>query len=112
MYMSSPVVADGILFGLSSKRKGQFVAVDAKTGTLKWGSEGRNADHASVLVTPTHVVYLTSTGDLMVVKRGATGFTTDRQYEVAKSSTFAPPLFVDGDLFVRDATGVTRLKGA
>jgi outer membrane protein assembly factor BamB len=112
MYMSSPVLADGTLFGLSAKRKGQFVALDAKTGTLKWSSEGRNADHASVLYTPTHVVYLTSTGELMLVKRGAGSFTSDRQYEVAKSATFALPLFVDGDLFVRDATGVTRLKGA
>ena len=112
MYMSSPVLADGVLFGLSAKRKGQFVALDAKTGVLKWSSEGRNADHASVLATPTHVVYLTSSGELMLFKRGGTSFTSDRQYEVAKSPTFGPPLFVDGDLFVRDATGVTRLKGS
>ena len=112
MYMSSPVLADGVLFGLSAKRKGQFIALDAKTGTMKWSGEGRNADHASVLVTPTHVVYLTSTGELMLFKRGSGSFTSDRQYEVAKSPTFGPPLFVEGDLFVRDATGVTRLKGA
>ena len=112
MYMSSPVLADGTLFGLSARKKGQFVALDPKTGTLKFSGEGRNADHASVLFTPTHVVYLTSTGDLMLFKRGATAFASERQYEVAKSPTFAPPLFVDGDLFVRDATGVTRLKGA
>jgi outer membrane protein assembly factor BamB len=111
MYMSSQVLADGTLFGLSAKRKGQFVAVDPTTGTLKWSSEGRNADHASVLFTPTHVVYLTSSGELMLLKRGAAGFTADRKYEVAKSATYAPPLFVDGDLLVRDATGVTRLKG-
>ena len=112
MYMSTPVVADGILFGLSAKRKGQFVALDAKTGTMKWSTEGRNADHASVLYTPTHVVYLTSAGELMLFKRGATSFTSDHQYEVAKSPTFGPPVFVEGDLFVRDATGLTRLKGA
>lgn len=112
MYMSSPVLADGILFGLSARRKGQFVALDPKTGALKWSSEGRNADHASVLYTPTHVVYLTSTGELMLFKRGGGSFTSDRQYEVAKSPTYGPPLFVDGDLFVRDATGLTRLKGA
>ncbi|MEO6222043.1 MAG: PQQ-binding-like beta-propeller repeat protein [Vicinamibacterales bacterium] len=111
MYMSSPVLADGILFGLSAKRKGQFVALDAKTGALKWSTEGRNGDHASVLFTAAHIVYLTSTGDLMLFKRGTTSFTSDRQYEVAKSPTFAPPIFVDGDLLVRDATGVTRLKG-
>jgi outer membrane protein assembly factor BamB len=111
MYMSSPVLAGDVLFGLSARRKGQFVALDAKTGALKWGSEGRNADHASVLFTSTHVIYLTSQGELMLFERGAGNFTSGRQYEVAKSSTFAPPLFVDGDLIVRDATGVTRLKG-
>src|SRR5688572_3027958 len=83
-----------------------------KTGTLKFSSEGRSADHASVLFTPTHLVYLTSTGELLLFKRGAGNFTSERQYEVAKSATFGPPLFVEGDLFVRDATGVTRLRGA
>jgi outer membrane protein assembly factor BamB len=112
MYMSSPVLADGMVFGLSAKRKGQLVALDAKTGTLKFSSEGRSADHASVLFTATHLVYLTSTGELLLFKRGAGNFTSERQYEVAKSATFGPPLFVEGDLFVRDATGVTRLKGA
>jgi outer membrane protein assembly factor BamB len=112
MYMSSPVLVDGTLFGLSSKKKGQFVAVDAKTGTLKISTEGRNADHASVLFTGTHVIYLTSLGELMLFKRGAADFTADRKYEVAKSATFAVPVFAEGDLFVRDATGLTRLKGA
>ena len=111
MYMSSPVLADGTLFGLSAKRKGQFVALDPRTGALKWSSEGRNADHASVLFTPTHILYLTSAGELMLFKRGVNNFTSDRQYEVAKSSTFGPPVFVGGDLLVRDATGVTRLGG-
>jgi outer membrane protein assembly factor BamB len=111
MYMSSPVYADGVLFGLSAKRKGQFVALDGKTGALKWSSEGRDADHASVLFTATHVVYLTSTGDLVLVKRSAEGLTRERSYDVADSATYAVPLFLDGDLFVRDATGVSRLAG-
>lgn len=112
MYMSSPVLADNALIGLSAKRKGQFVALDAKTGVLKWSSEGRDADHASVLFTATHIVYLTSTGSLVLVKRGAGTFAREQQYEVAKSSTYAVPLFVEGDLFVRDTTAVVRLKGA
>lgn len=112
MYMSSPVLADNALIGLSAKRKGQFVALDVRTGVLKWSSEGRDADHASVLFTATHIVYLTSTGSLVLVKRGAGTFAREQQYEVAKSSTYAVPLFVEGDLFVRDTTGVVRLKGA
>jgi len=112
MYMSSPVLGGGTLFGLSARRKGQFVAMDAATGAIKWTSTGRDADHASVLLTPAHVIYLTSTGDLLVVKRNATAFESERQYEVATSATYAMPLFVGGDLIVRDATGVSRLGGS
>jgi outer membrane protein assembly factor BamB len=111
MYMSSPVLSDGTLFGLSARRKGQFVALDVATGALKWASEGRDADHASLLLTASHVIYLTSTGDLLVSKKSAAGFERERQYGVATSPTYAVPLFTAGDLIVRDATGVTRLGG-
>lgn len=111
MYMSSPVLADGLVIGLSARRKGQFVALDAATGALTWSSSGRNADHASVLLTPTHVVYLTSGGDLQLVKRGTTAYAADRSYEVATRATYAVPLFLQGDLIVRDATHVTRMRG-
>ena len=65
-----------------------------------------------MLLTPAHVIYLTSTGELLVVKRSATAFESERQYEVAASATYAMPLFVGGDLIVRDATGVSRLGGS
>ena len=35
MYMSSPVFGDGLIYGHSSKRKGQFFAIDAKTGASR-----------------------------------------------------------------------------
>ncbi len=112
MYMSTPVLADGLVVGLSARRKGQFVALDAGTGALRWASDGRDADHASVLLTRDHVVYLTSTADLLLVKRGTSAYTPDRRYDdVAPRATYAVPAFLDGDLIVRDATHVTRLSG-
>lgn len=112
MYMSSPVYGDGILYGHSSKRKGQFFAVDAATGAVKWSSEGRAGEHASVLLTPTHVVFLTNGAELIVIKRGASTFTVDQKYEVAKSSTFAMPVLLGSDILVRDNTGLIRLTGS
>jgi outer membrane protein assembly factor BamB len=47
MYMSSPVHGDGLLYGLSVKRRGQYVALDAATGAMKWATEGREGEHAS-----------------------------------------------------------------
>jgi outer membrane protein assembly factor BamB len=111
MYMSTPVVGDGVIYGISSKQKGQFVALDARTGALKWSTQGREGDHASVLLSPRHVIYLLSSGDLVVARRGADAFAIERKYSVADSSTYANPVFLGQDLLVRDASGLLRLTG-
>jgi outer membrane protein assembly factor BamB len=109
MYMSSPVYGDGLIYGHSSRRKGQFVALDAKTGVVRWSTEGRDGDHASVVLTPSHVVYLTSGADLIVVRRATKTFEVVRRYDVADAATWAMPVLIGTDILVRDATGLTRL---
>jgi outer membrane protein assembly factor BamB len=109
MYMSSPVYGDGLLYGHSVKRKGQFVALDAKTGTVRWITDGREGEHASVLLTPRHLVYLTNGADLIVVRRAGQAFTAERRYDVADAETYAMPVLLDTDIYVRDATGLIRL---
>jgi outer membrane protein assembly factor BamB len=111
MYMSSPVFGDGLIYGHSSKRKGQFFAIDAKTGAVRWTTEGREGEHASLLLTPQHVVFLTNGADLIVAKRGTPAFTVERRYEVAESSTFATPVLLGSNILVRDATGLMLLTG-
>ena len=111
MYMSSPVVGDGVVYAHSSKKKGQFVAFDEKTGAIRWATEGREGEHASLLLTPRHVVFLTNGADLIVAKRGAPAFTVERRYEVAESSTFATPVLLGSNILVRDATGLMLLTG-
>ena len=109
MYMSAPVVADGTLYGISNKRKGQFVALDVATGAVRWATEGREGDHASILLSPSHVLFLTNAGDLIVAKRDAAKFAEERRIEVADGETWAVPAFVPGGLVVRDAQGLVRL---
>jgi len=109
MYMSSPVYGDGLIYGHSSKRKGQFVALDAKTGVVRWSTEGRDGDHASVLLTPSHIIYLTNGADLIVVQRAVKTFAVERRYNVADAATWAMPVLLGGDVLVRDATGLIRL---
>jgi outer membrane protein assembly factor BamB len=109
MYLSSPVFGDGLIYGHSSKKKGQFFAIDAKTGAVRWTTEGREGEHASVLLTPQHVVFLTNGADLIVAKRGTPAFTVERRYEVAESATFAMPVLLGSNILVRDATGLMLL---
>ncbi len=109
MYMSSPVFGDDLIYGHSAKRKGQFVALEVKTGKLKWATEGREGDHASVLLTRNHIVYLTNGADLIVVRRGTPEFTVEKRYDVAEAETWAMPVLLGSDLIVRDSTSLMRL---
>ena len=94
MYLSTPVYADGTLYGLSDKRKGQFVALDAATGNVRWASEGREGNHASILLTPSHVLFLTNGADLVVARRDRE-VRPDR-YDVAESETYDARRVPDG----------------
>lgn len=111
MYMSSPVFGDGLIYGHSSRKKGQFVAVDAKTGAVKWATEGREGEHASLLLTPQHVIFLTNGADLIVAKRGTPAFAVEKRYEVAEAATWAVPVLLGSNVLVRDATGLMLLTG-
>ena len=111
MYMSSPVFGDGLIYGHSSKKKGQFFAVDAKTGAVRWTTEGREGEHASLLLTPQHVIFLTNGADLIVAKRATPAFAVERRYEVAEAATFAMPVLLGSNILVRDATGLMLLTG-
>jgi outer membrane protein assembly factor BamB len=112
MYMSSPVYGDGLLYGHSVKRKGQFVALDAKTGTVRWMTDGREGEHASVLLTPRHLIYLTNSADLIVAPRAGQSFAPERRYDVADAETYAMPVLLGSDIYVRDATSLIRLAPA
>jgi hypothetical protein len=110
MYMSAPVVADGVIYGFSNKRKGQLVAIDVVKGSVKWATEGREGDHASILLAPSHVLFLTNAGDLVVARRNAANFSEERRIEVADADTWAVPILVPGGMVLRDAQGLTRVQ--
>jgi hypothetical protein len=94
---------------MSNKRKGQFVALNAATGTVRWSTEGREGEHASILLTPAAVLFFTNAGDLVVARRDAARFTEVRRIEVAPASTWAMPAFVAGGVILRDADGLMRV---
>jgi hypothetical protein len=98
------------IYGLSAKKKGQFVALDAATGVTKWASEGREGEQASVLLAPGHVLFLTNTGALVVVRRTAAGFQEEKRYDISETETWTTPVFFGGAMLVRDAANLIRLE--
>ncbi len=109
LYMSTPVLGDGLLYGLSSKRAGQFVAIDAGSGEVTWSSEGREGRHAAALLTDEHLLLLTDEAQLLVVERGGTTFRIARSYSVADSQTWSVPVVLPDGLLLRDETHLLKL---
>lgn len=103
-YMSSPVVAGDHLYGLSSKKRGQFVCLDARTGKTVWTTEGRDANQASVQALGDQLVFLTDGGDLVVARRSPAKFEMITRYQVAESATWAHPVILNGRIVVKDET--------
>jgi outer membrane protein assembly factor BamB len=107
MYMSSPVLTGGTIFGHSAKRKGQFVAMNPSDGSLRWSTEGRAGVSASVAVAGSHLVFLTTESEIIVAAVDPEAYRELRRYTVASSPTYAHPVLLRDRLIVRDATHVT-----
>jgi outer membrane protein assembly factor BamB len=110
MYMSTPVIGDGVIYAHSAKKSGQLVAFEPETGAIKWATDGRAGDHGALLLTPRNLLWLTKEGKLSVVRRSAMEFQMDRSYTVAETETWAIPVPLGNDLLVRDASNLIRLK--
>lgn len=109
MYTVAPVLADGIIYGMSNKRRGQFVAVRASDGWLKWSTTGRDGSHASILRSGEHLLFMTDGGILIVARRTPEGFTEERRYEISQSPIWSVPVMLPDGMIVRDAAGVVKL---
>jgi outer membrane protein assembly factor BamB len=108
MYMSSPVLVDGMLFGHSAKRKGQFVAINPADGKVVWSTEGRAGMSASVIAAGRHLLFLTSESELVVAQLDRTAYKELHRYSVASSPTYAHLMLLGDSVIVRDSTNVTR----
>ncbi len=112
MYMTSPVLAEGIVYGHASTRAGQFVALDAATGAVQWSTEGREGEFATMLLLGDDLVLLTGDAELLVAEASPAGFAVAHHYDVADGVTWTAPVPLPDGLLVRDATGLARLVAA
>ncbi len=110
LYMSSPVLSNGRVFGFSHRRSGQFFALDPESGELIWSSRGREGGNAALLVVDDHVLFLTDEARLIVVDAGADTYAPVAEYSVADSPTWAHPAPVGDGLLIKDHETLTRWR--
>jgi outer membrane protein assembly factor BamB len=107
MYMSTPVVADGILYCFTEKQRGSLFALDPKTGKTLWGGTPRQGDNAALIVLGEKLLVLTTDGRLNVAAFGREGLETSAEYKVAETPTWAHPAVLEGGILIKDFSGLT-----
>ena len=106
MYMSSPIVAGGTLFGFSHRNRGQFFAVDVRSGRTLWTTRGREADNAAMVSARGVLLALTTNAELIVASPSTTAFKEIARYDVADTPTWAHPAIAGSQIIVKDADSV------
>ena len=102
-YVSTPVLVDGVLYGLSTKQRGQFYAIDAKTGQVLWlGDAARSRQHGARQSRPQLLFLLNDDAELIVARASRKAFDPIVRYTVADSATWAQPAMSGNRIFIKD----------
>ena len=102
MYMSTPVVRDNTLYGLSHKNRGQFFAIDMTSGKTLWTTVGRQGDNASMILAGPLLLASTTGSELIVARVNPARFDEVKRYTIAESAVWAHPAFSGRSIVVKD----------
>jgi outer membrane protein assembly factor BamB len=102
MYMSSPAATGDAMFGLSNKNRGQFFAIDIKTGKTLWTTKGREAENASIVRAGDYLLLATTNSELIVARATSARYEEVKRYSVADSAMWAHPAFAGRTIIVKD----------
>jgi len=101
------VAHNGRLYGMGSKKKGQFFCMDAATGKILWATEGREGLNAVTLLSGDLIFHLTPDASLIVIRASEKSFERVAKYSVAESATYATPVLLGKKILVKDETGLS-----
>jgi outer membrane protein assembly factor BamB len=102
----SPVLKDGLLFGLSDK--GEFYCINAKTGQMAWKqAEAQGGGFGSILNAGSTLIALTPKSHLIVFQPSDKAYTQVADIKVADTDTYAQPVIAGNKLFIEDQNSVT-----
>ena len=106
MFMSSPVLIGGTIYGLTQRSRGQFVAIDAASGKTLWNTQGREGEHASMLGSRSWLLASTTDGTLVVARASPQKYEEVRRYQIAQSALWAHPAITGNSIIVKDVDKV------
>jgi outer membrane protein assembly factor BamB len=101
-YMSTPVLHENLLLGMSNRTKGQFVCLDARTGAQIWAGDSRQGENAAIVKGGEKLFSLTTDAELIVSRITSNGLEPLKRYTVAGSPTWAHPVIVGNRVLIKD----------
>jgi outer membrane protein assembly factor BamB len=102
MYMSSPVLVEGTLYGLSHRNRGQFFAMDAASGRTLWTTPGREGENASLIAAGGLLLLSTTNGEIIVIRANPRAYEELKRYRVAESAVWAHPAVFGTTILLKD----------
>jgi outer membrane protein assembly factor BamB len=106
MFMSSPVIIGGTIYGLTVRSRGQFVAIDAMSGKTLWHTQGREGENASMLASASWLLAATTDGNLIIARANPQKYEEVRRYQIAQSALWAHPAITGRSIIVKDVDKV------
>ena len=106
MFMSPPVLIGGTIYGLTTRSKGQFLAIDATTGKTLWHTQGREGENASMLGNRSWLLASTTDGNLIVARANPQKYEEVRRYQIANAAVWAHPAITGNSIIVKDVEKV------
>jgi RNA polymerase sigma factor (sigma-70 family) len=106
-YMSTPVLDGDLAFGASSRGRGSFFCLDARTGKTLWESDDRGViGYTAAVNAGGAILFLTGRGRLVVAKPTGREYEPIAEYTVSDRQTWAHPVFLGSRILIRDTAAL------
>jgi outer membrane protein assembly factor BamB len=102
---NTPVLKDGLLFGLSSGRK--FFCEDAKTGKVLWTDTTTRGEAGGVVAAGPVILALTGDSHLVAFQPSAKGYMEVANYQVSATTGLPYPIVAGNRVFVKGPNSLT-----
>ncbi len=105
--MSSPIVHEGMVYGFSQFKSGQFFCLDPESGEMLWRGEARMGDHAQLLSLPGCILTLTDDGSCRILQASSEKYELVQRYQVSDGQTWTAPALVHDRLLIKELNHLT-----
>jgi outer membrane protein assembly factor BamB len=102
---NTPVLKDGLLFGLSGRRS--FFCMNAQTGDVLWNDSTPRGECGAVLDAGSVLLALTSDTEMVAFKPSNKEYAELAKFKVADTPTWAYPIIAGNRVFVKDRETLT-----